>query len=225
MTLAAMHERLLASARERVRNGDLTERGLARLAGISQPHLHNVLKGVRSLSTEHADSILQGLQITPADLLRTAGAVHASRQVPLLSGLLGCETRDFDPDRTAGQINAPEHVAAAAERPLGIRLGIDTHAWPRFEPRDLVLIDQSERVRTQIDKDATYLTMTSRGPRLRYVRFGGVRLYLPSERTLAVPARWESVERDERGLPAIVLGRVIWASRQFQTHRDWAPEA
>ena len=37
--------KLLARVRDRLHNGELTERGLARQIGISQPHVHNVLKG------------------------------------------------------------------------------------------------------------------------------------------------------------------------------------
>ena len=55
--------------RERVRNGEVTERGLARMAGISQPHLHNMLKGVRGLSAEKADLLLLRLGLSVVDLL------------------------------------------------------------------------------------------------------------------------------------------------------------
>ena len=43
-----LRNRLIENIRYRIRNGELTERGLARRTGISQPHLHNLLKGVRS---------------------------------------------------------------------------------------------------------------------------------------------------------------------------------
>jgi len=66
-----LERRLLADIRERVRRGDLTERGLARLAGVSQPHIHNVLKGKRDLSIETADAILSALGIDLLDLLET----------------------------------------------------------------------------------------------------------------------------------------------------------
>jgi hypothetical protein len=57
--------RLLDYVRDQVRNGELTERGFARLIGISQPHAHNVLKGVRTLSPEIFDLILKYLAIIP----------------------------------------------------------------------------------------------------------------------------------------------------------------
>ena len=63
MTFHDLLQRLLDELRHRVRSGAATERGLARLSGISQPHLHNVLKGKRKLSLTKADAILRRLQI------------------------------------------------------------------------------------------------------------------------------------------------------------------
>jgi transcriptional regulator with XRE-family HTH domain len=63
MTFNDLQQRLLDELRWRVRSGAATERGLARLSGISQPHLHNVLKGKRILSMEKADAVLGRLQI------------------------------------------------------------------------------------------------------------------------------------------------------------------
>jgi transcriptional regulator with XRE-family HTH domain len=63
MTFHDLQQRFLEELRQRVRSGAATERGLARLSGISQPHLHNVLKGKRILSMEKADAVLRRLQI------------------------------------------------------------------------------------------------------------------------------------------------------------------
>lgn len=49
---------LIRHLRGRLYNGELTERSLARVTGISQPHLHNVLKGKRLLSIPKLDQIL-----------------------------------------------------------------------------------------------------------------------------------------------------------------------
>ena len=57
--------KLLAYVRSQIRNGELTERGFARLIGISQPHVHNVLKGVRNLSPNIFDLSLKYLAIIP----------------------------------------------------------------------------------------------------------------------------------------------------------------
>jgi transcriptional regulator with XRE-family HTH domain len=64
-----LHRRLVLLLLERVRNGEMTERGLARVTGISQPHIHNVLKGKRLLSKDTADAILVELHLDVLDLV------------------------------------------------------------------------------------------------------------------------------------------------------------
>jgi hypothetical protein len=61
--------RLIAHLRGLVRSGDATERGLARLTGISQPHMHNVLKGKRLLSMEMTDQVLALLHLDLLDFI------------------------------------------------------------------------------------------------------------------------------------------------------------
>lgn len=72
MYFECLQLRLIAHVQDRVQRGELTERGLARRTGISQPHLHNVLKGVRVLSPEIGDVLLRHLHITLLDLLNDA---------------------------------------------------------------------------------------------------------------------------------------------------------
>ena len=78
MSFHLLQRRVIADVQERVRRGDVTERGLARLTGISQPHLHNILKGARVLSPHMADLILRQLHINLLDLLepRESAARH-----------------------------------------------------------------------------------------------------------------------------------------------------
>src|SRR5690606_7783443 len=59
---------LLDHVRELIRRGELSERGLARLIGYSQPHVHNVLAGVRYMNARFADDLLGGLGLTLEDL-------------------------------------------------------------------------------------------------------------------------------------------------------------
>jgi transcriptional regulator with XRE-family HTH domain len=61
--------RLKTLLHQRIRSGQLTERGVARRTGISQPHIHNVLKGKREFSFESADAVLRGLGLDVLDLL------------------------------------------------------------------------------------------------------------------------------------------------------------
>ena len=69
MYFEQLQRRLIETLRSLMGNGLLTERGLARSAGVSQPHMHHILKGARALSPEIADRILRALSITVLDLL------------------------------------------------------------------------------------------------------------------------------------------------------------
>jgi hypothetical protein len=70
MDFQELRERFLTNLRERVRSGELTERGLARVSGVSQPHIHNVLKGKRLLSPEMSDTVLHQLHMDLLDLMK-----------------------------------------------------------------------------------------------------------------------------------------------------------
>jgi transcriptional regulator with XRE-family HTH domain len=67
-TFSTLQARLLYLLSSRINNGEFTERGLARLIGVSQPQFHNVLKGKRKLQTKLADRILQKFDISVLDL-------------------------------------------------------------------------------------------------------------------------------------------------------------
>ena len=69
--------KLLAYVRNEVRNGELTERGFARLIGISQPHAHNVLKGVE---LSHP-SLRSGIKIPSLSLLDLASMEELEAQL------------------------------------------------------------------------------------------------------------------------------------------------
>ena len=80
MNFQELQYRLVASLRERVRSGEATERGLARITGISQPHIHNVLKGKRLLSCEAADTICRHLNLDLIDLVDPGDLPRRPRQ-------------------------------------------------------------------------------------------------------------------------------------------------
>jgi hypothetical protein len=69
VTFGDLQLRLIQLVNGRIHNGDFTERGLARILGISQPQIHNVLKRARKLSPELADRLLDKLGINITDLL------------------------------------------------------------------------------------------------------------------------------------------------------------
>jgi hypothetical protein len=85
LSFQELRDRLVSLLSDRVRNGQATERGLARLTGISQPHIHHVLAGRRRLSLEMADRILRKLEMDLLDLIgpaELAGAIWSGRIAP-----------------------------------------------------------------------------------------------------------------------------------------------
>jgi transcriptional regulator with XRE-family HTH domain len=70
MTFHDLHGALIHYLNQCVRSGEITERGLARRTGISQPHIHNTLKGKRLFSWDSADAILRELDLDLLDLIQ-----------------------------------------------------------------------------------------------------------------------------------------------------------
>ena len=77
VTFGVLRARLIEQVKLRMNNGEFTERGLARLLGISQSQTHNVLKGARKLQMQVADRILMKLELSTMDLL-TEGELEAA---------------------------------------------------------------------------------------------------------------------------------------------------
>jgi hypothetical protein len=97
LTFQILEDRLLTFVNSRVRNGEFTERGLARIVGVSQPQIHNVLKGARKLTSELADLLLTKLNISVHDLLHEAELFANG-----LARNAVCLTCPFCPDSLAG---------------------------------------------------------------------------------------------------------------------------
>ncbi len=68
MIVSTLQARLTSYLDRRVRNGEFSERSLAARLGVSQPHIHNVLKGVRLMTPHLADHIVVRLNLTLDDL-------------------------------------------------------------------------------------------------------------------------------------------------------------
>ena len=69
MVIGDLMDCLKSEVKMRLGSGEMTERALSRRVGISQPHLHNVLKGIRHFKTELADRLMRELGISVDDTL------------------------------------------------------------------------------------------------------------------------------------------------------------
>ena len=151
----------------RLSNGELSERRLARLTGISQPHVHNVLKGKRILSPRAADQILHRLELTCSRPARPGG-IGAQHLL-----CLRVERPLRGSSRPGGLARSGAAAAQAAEQ--GGELSLprvlrSLHGPPRgrpprsrrpdagpFRENDLVLLDRSPSKRLHLEEEAFYV--------------------------------------------------------------------
>ncbi|MCX6594408.1 MAG: helix-turn-helix transcriptional regulator [Acidobacteria bacterium] len=69
MSFGHLSASLVIVLRRKVSNGEWTERSLALRAGISQPHVHQVLRGIRQISPLLADRLMEAANVCVYDLL------------------------------------------------------------------------------------------------------------------------------------------------------------
>lgn len=224
MNIQDIQTRLLALLRTRVQNGELTERGFARSIGISQGHIHNVLKGRRSLSVEKSDLILQYFNYSMLDLLKIAEIDDhltivstpsvPSLDLPFLVGVLG---PGMPSPRQVGSDDRhpiPCVVANSARNPQLLRLSKDPEMDYTGRGHNIAVLDVVDRDMTP---DAIYAVDRGYDTVLRRVRPGLNNLYLATDADLDTPIRWQPVSRSlERSL---FRGQVHW----FGTERPLKP--
>jgi hypothetical protein len=68
VSIARIISAVIAAARSRIRNGEITERLLARRIGISQAHMNNILKGARSPSPDVADRLIRYFALSAEEI-------------------------------------------------------------------------------------------------------------------------------------------------------------
>jgi transcriptional regulator with XRE-family HTH domain len=220
MNFRLLQIRLLAHIRSRVRNGEISERRLARITGVSQPHLHNVLKGVRLLSTDTADKILQHLRIDLADLLTAAeppGGHHEAasrdgdcRAVPLLEGRIGpgCPYPE-----AVGRSRYPFRAADVGRlhSPVAASLAPDPRRPPPLCAAGVVLLDASKRPRLDPNEEAYFaldLSSESTIGRVRRAEWGWLLWNHES-------GMWLPIAQSDRDPLDLIKGRVSLLMRHL----------
>ena len=213
MYIGELFYQLIDEARRRVSAGIVTERQLARLCGLSQPHMHNVLKSFRSLSPESADRLMSALHIDIAELMfrfQKVGELGV-RAVPLVRSRVG---PGFDPVLTTfrGFVPFASTVVDSLKDPLVAQIAPDMGLPKPLMVNDIVLLDQNPVVRRCPGGSSLWLVAERSGARIRYVKLGGTRIYIANEITAGDPARWISVPLKGTG----ILARVVWFSRAME---------
>jgi transcriptional regulator with XRE-family HTH domain len=214
--------KLIAYVRERIQNGDLTERGLARRIGISQPHVHNVLSGVRNLSPEILDCILEHFQMSLLDLATAEEleanlrrrALERTADAAVLAGTIGpgmpwtasVEHRARFPLPFRSLVPPPDLVMA--------RLGADSEMSTTLAGDDMALLDISEPRRREIVPEGLYVICRGHEAVLRYIHPGAHSYYLSTDSNQNEPICWEPLRVTIEELFGAVQARVRWLGRE-----------
>jgi hypothetical protein len=212
-----LQERLIELTRERVQTGKLTERGLARLCGISQPHMHNVLKGIRSLSTDAADRLMRVLDISVPDLLgRISPESEAgSETIPMIRSRIGPGSNAaFSEFR--GHLMLPRELLKGLVDPVVARLSPDLLLPQPFAAHDVVLLDQNPQRRMLPGRNGIGVVTEDGGLRIRYLQVEGTRIFVANEVTLRDPRKWHSIPPQGQNILDIVRARIVWMGREME---------
>lgn len=215
MQIEELYERLVDVARQRIRSGELTERGLSRLCGVSQPHIHNVLKQIRALSPGSADRLMQALGIGIPELMWRSSEESGSsvRIVPMMRHRIGPGV-DSALDVLRGFRPFSASMVEKLVKPVVAHLGPDLVLPAALASNDVVLLDQNPEVRGHPQGGGCWVVSEPAGLRIRYVKLGGTRVYLADETTVRDPKMWEAVSLNGKELTEIVRARVVWVGRE-----------
>jgi transcriptional regulator with XRE-family HTH domain len=217
-TFRDAQERLLAQVRTRMRNGELTERALARRLGVSQSHINNVLRGRRNLSHELADSILKFLHYSLLDLHHdievhsrfsetTAGT---SFVVEVLKHRIGPGQNWSTVRDGEFRYHTPCVLNEVPEYAVIGRLARDDRMSGVLYGSDIALVDTSVSARLTDSPMSVYVVQRGSEALLRWIRGGFRSLYLADETNLNRPVDWERLPMSEDQRLGFVKGRALW---------------
>lgn len=220
VTFALIQNRLLEVLRQRLSNGDFTERGLARAVGISQPHIHNVLKGVRTLSPDMGDQVISGLGLSLMELLGVDELGEAlmekqarrlgTQSVPVLSGTLGPEDPFPNLRAVSAWVAARDPELRALRRPAFVPLGADPAVPAIWRTFGFGLLDFDEACRTEPGLPGWYALRWRGGGYLRQVRLRDRHLAVLGQRTLEDGEGPEMIDVETGSILQTVKATLVW---------------
>ncbi len=222
MHFELLQRRLIAHLRSLVRSGELTERSAARLTGVSQPHLHNVLKGTRLLSPGMADQVLRSLNLCLFDLLdpkeiRAFGERSDARcgAVPVLNGRLGPGAPFPSGERAWEPFPFLRSQIDRLEQPALVELAEDPQMHPLFRGGDMALLDRASQPRREPQGNGCYALDLGSECLVRRVRRIADRLYVFTPGA-PEPAIDEFISLANRNILEVVRAKVVWIGRNLE---------
>ncbi len=217
MHIEDLYDRLVDVARQRIRAGELTERGLSRMCGLSQPHMHNVLKNIRTLSAGSAGRLMDALGVTLPELVWRFRDEDASavRVIPIVRNRIGpgieavlSSWRGFMP--------FSKGLVEPLSSPVVAQVAPDLVLPSAVAANDFILLDQNPEVRSRPGGEKCWVVSDGSGLRIRYVKVSGTKIYLANENTVADPRQWQAIPLQDRDITDIVRARIVWIGRQLE---------
>ena len=212
MTFLEINARLLDYLRNRVRNGDYTERGLARVLGLSQSHLHKALRGANTFSSENVDWILRSFHITILDLVtETELTTHLAKlrtaersmvEVPFARGSLGPGGDWQNGAAGADKRLVPCQHMDRSGRTLAARLTLEDEMLYGRQGHNLAIVCMGHT--GAFSPVSLYVIRDGDDALIRRVRPGTRDLYVVPDESADAPLQWKQKTSDD------VLGRVLW---------------
>lgn len=220
VTFSTLQRRMVAHLRTLMSNGELTERGLARMIGVSQPHMHNILKGVRPLSLEIGDQISGVLGISLlefaesaelASVLEDRVAEDASARVVRAAPGQVSPYRGF-PDLTAAErwVRIPASTVALVERPVLVGFQADPEIAACFRGATHILLDLNERARLAVHEQCWYALRWGGAGYVRQVRRERGVLVILGQRSWRPAAIPDRIPLGDLPTLAMIRARVAW---------------
>jgi hypothetical protein len=210
--------RLLAYVRNEVRNGEITERGFARLIGISQPHAHNVLKGARTLSPQVFDLVLKYLHVSLLDLasmeemeaqLQRRRSRQRLSEVAFLAAPIGPGQAWPDTVNWRNSFPLPFPSATVPAGLVMAKVVADPAMNLTIGSYDVALLNMSER-RLSLLPRSLYVVERNAEAVLRFIRSGMRCHYLVTDVDFDNPTAWEPIQLSSDAVKA----RVLWMGRE-----------
>lgn len=219
-----LYQRVLDHLRHRVQNGELTERGLSRHLGVSQPHMHNVLKGVRILTQDLADEILRYLGMSILDFVKDEEIgllLKGNRQIgkgeialPVLKGWLGPGRPFPDREPVEGWVIVPSSGMERVRDPALVFLAPETGLESSLPGAVVALLDfDLESAQARRRSLWCALSLPS-GGFLRHVAFAGSSLRVVYQRRIwcaleELPGFEEQISRSAARAAVLWVGRTL----------------
>ena len=226
MDFKELQIRLVILLKTRLGAGELSERRMAHLTGISQPHIHNVLKGVRILSPRAADQILRSFRLTVLDLLRPedspAGLSTRSNgsdrfaEVAVLDAWLGPGLPLPRESTSLESHPFPRPFIESLERPLVVRLAPDTLMEGLFRGSDLALLDRARSKRLLIEPSGLYVVSREGEGLVRKLRWAGPQDLLLVAASSDGSEHIELLSLDGSHPLDVIKAKVVWLGRYLE---------